>query len=76
MGQAKAAKHESAEHRERKPSQRRAPKKKSAEKYAEDNREAAAIILANPQKFSGLMLEWANAWSTHHGKTSDDGSRI
>ena len=28
-------------------------------RYEQQNREAAAIILANPQRYAGLPLEWA-----------------
>ena len=34
-----------------------------AARYDRQNREAAAIILANPQRYAGLPLEWAQLWN-------------
>lgn len=32
-----------------------------AERYARENEQAARIILRDPQRYQGLMLEWARA---------------
>lgn len=38
---------------------RRPPKAGKAEMYAEQNRRAARIILADPKRYPGLLQEWA-----------------
>jgi hypothetical protein len=41
------------------------------EKYDAGNREAAEIILADPERYAGLPLEWARLWMERHPKTED-----
>jgi hypothetical protein len=31
------------------------------------NKEAACIILADPERYAGLPLEWARLWMERHG---------
>jgi hypothetical protein len=38
--------------------------------YDRDNEEAAAIILADPVKYDGLMLKWAKSWMERHKTAS------
>ena len=36
------------------------------EKYDRDNRIAARIILADPERYAGLPLIWARMWTENH----------
>lgn len=44
-----------------------------AEKYEAGNREAAAIILANPERYAGLPLEWAQLWTARADRAAGRG---
>ena len=37
-----------------------------------DNRKAAEIILASPERYNGLPLEWARLWLASHPRQSPD----
>lgn len=36
------------------------------ERYDQQNREAAEIILADPERYAGICLEWAQLWHRNH----------
>jgi hypothetical protein len=35
-------------------------------RFDRDNAEAAAIILADPERYDGALLEWARLWMSRH----------
>jgi hypothetical protein len=41
-------------------------KTKIDQDYDRSNEQAARIILADPEKYAGLALEWARLWWTRH----------
>lgn len=45
-----------------KPRAEKPPRERLADRYDRQNREAARIILAKPQRYAGLPLEWARLW--------------
>lgn len=39
------------------------PCKRTIDAYRRGNAEACAVILADPEKYAGGLLDWAEAWS-------------
>lgn len=42
------------------------PLQTAAEKYDQQNREAAEIIATDPKRYEGFCLEWAKLWLHNH----------
>lgn len=44
------------------PKKEQPPRESLADRYDRQNREAAAIILTDAQRYAGLPVEWAKLW--------------
>ena len=56
-------------------SRRRLTGLRLSEKYDAGNRETAEIILADPERYAGLPLEWARLWMERHLTALDQKGR-
>lgn len=56
----------------REPRAPKRPRETLVDRYDRQNREAAAVILANPRRYAGLPYEWATLWSQKKGRRSSN----